>query len=298
MPWAVSVMMPTWLPVKLIASTPRSASAMHTSAMRDPLAGGEQHVHLAPGLGRRHVVGQRDQVVGRLAHRRDHDDDVVAVAAGERHVLGDGPDAVGVGDRRAAVLLDDQGHGVGTVTGLAAAWPGRFRSVALPTRGDRQARTSEGQPPAAPGTGRQGAAAGQVAQAGDPDRPGDRRCGRRRPVVLDLRQLGRRGDDRVVDHPGGDRRDDDGDRDPLDRGSCSDGSGVGDHRHDPLPATTPPRGRSPSSRPRRCASTRRRRTPQWSRPTSAISRSSSTPRRRRRPSTTSSSSLATTTSTA
>ena len=32
MPWAVSVMMPTWLPVKLTASTPRSARAIVNSA--------------------------------------------------------------------------------------------------------------------------------------------------------------------------------------------------------------------------------------------------------------------------
>ena len=41
----------------------------------------------------------------------DDDDHVVAVATGERDVLGDGPHAVGVGDGGAAVLLDDQGHG-------------------------------------------------------------------------------------------------------------------------------------------------------------------------------------------
>ena len=57
-------------------------------------------------------VGERDQVVGGLAHRRHDDDDVVAVPLGEGDVLGDGPHAVGVGDGRAAELLDDQGHGV------------------------------------------------------------------------------------------------------------------------------------------------------------------------------------------
>ena len=31
LPWAVSVMIPTWLPVKLTASMSRSASAMHSS---------------------------------------------------------------------------------------------------------------------------------------------------------------------------------------------------------------------------------------------------------------------------
>ena len=43
--------------------------------------------------------------------RQGHPHDVVAGALGESHVLGDGAHAVGVGDGRTAVLLDDQGHG-------------------------------------------------------------------------------------------------------------------------------------------------------------------------------------------
>ena len=78
---------------------------------RHPLAGGQQHVHLAARQGLRDVVGELDQVVGRLAHRRHGDHDVVAVPLRERDVLGDGPHPVGVGDRRAAELLDDEGHG-------------------------------------------------------------------------------------------------------------------------------------------------------------------------------------------
>ena len=57
-----------------------------------------------------HVVGEAHEVVGGLAHRRDDHDDVVAVAAGAHDVLGDGADAVGIGDRRAAELLDEQAH--------------------------------------------------------------------------------------------------------------------------------------------------------------------------------------------
>ena len=56
------------------------------------------------------VVGEAHEVVGGLAHRRDHDHDVVARAAGAHDVLGDGPDAIGVGDRGAAELLDEQAH--------------------------------------------------------------------------------------------------------------------------------------------------------------------------------------------
>jgi len=37
------------------------------------------------------------------------------VPPGERDVLGDGPHPFGIGDRRAAVLLDDEGHGVDTL---------------------------------------------------------------------------------------------------------------------------------------------------------------------------------------
>ena len=46
---------------------------------RHPLAGGQQHVHLAARQRLRDVVGELDQVVGRLAHRRHDDHDVVAV---------------------------------------------------------------------------------------------------------------------------------------------------------------------------------------------------------------------------
>ena len=46
---------------------------------RDPLARGEQHVHLAAGRARRaDVVGEADEVVGGLAHGRDDHHDVVA----------------------------------------------------------------------------------------------------------------------------------------------------------------------------------------------------------------------------
>ena len=60
--------------------------------------------------GRGHVVGEPLEVVGGLAHRRNHHDDVVAVAPGAHDVVGDGADPVGIGDRRAAELLDEQSH--------------------------------------------------------------------------------------------------------------------------------------------------------------------------------------------
>ena len=64
-----------------------------------------------PAGSRDDVVGEPHEVVGGLAHGRDDDHDVVAGAAGPHDVVGDGPDAVGVGDRGAAELLHEQAHG-------------------------------------------------------------------------------------------------------------------------------------------------------------------------------------------
>src|SRR5688572_13213799 len=55
-----------------------------------------------------HVVRQADQLVGGLAHRRNDDDHVVTLAAGPGDVIGHGPDPVGIRDRGAAELLDDE----------------------------------------------------------------------------------------------------------------------------------------------------------------------------------------------
>ena len=75
---------------------------------RDALARGEQHVELAAAGVLGDVVGEAHEIVGRLAHRRDHDHDVVAGAPRARDVIGDGPDAIRVGDRGPAELLDEQ----------------------------------------------------------------------------------------------------------------------------------------------------------------------------------------------
>jgi hypothetical protein len=104
-------MMPAWLPVKLFASMPRSASAMHSSAMlmRSPVV---MSMSISrPGWVLDTSLASLMRLSVRLAHRARHHDDVVAVPLGERDVLRHGPHAVGVGDRRAAVLLDDQCHG-------------------------------------------------------------------------------------------------------------------------------------------------------------------------------------------
>ena len=73
------------------------------------LAGGEQHVELAQvgllGDGR----GESHELVGRVAHRRNRDDEVVAGRALARDPPGDTLDAVGTGQRRTAELLHDEG---------------------------------------------------------------------------------------------------------------------------------------------------------------------------------------------
>ncbi len=87
---------------------------------RDAFAGRQEHVHLAAVARGRDLRRQGDEVVGRLAHRRGDDDDVVAVPPGEGHVVGDGAHPIGVGDGRASVLLDDQRHRVHFLSGPVA----------------------------------------------------------------------------------------------------------------------------------------------------------------------------------
>jgi hypothetical protein len=73
------------------------------------LAGGQQHVELA----RVRVLGdggrQPQQLVGRVAHGRDHDHEVVAGRSLAGDAAGHALDAVGARDGRAAEFLDDEG---------------------------------------------------------------------------------------------------------------------------------------------------------------------------------------------
>src|SRR3989441_911641 len=100
---------------------------------RDLLARGEQHVHLAWLGRRRHLVREGHEAVGRLAHRRDDDDKLVAGRA-RRDAPGDVPDLLVVGDRRAAVFLDDQRH---SVRNLPRARPQQATHGATQARGPR-----------------------------------------------------------------------------------------------------------------------------------------------------------------
>ena len=110
-------MKPAWLPVKLSAGDAEVVQGHAQQGHGLALAGGDEHVHLAAGPDARDVVGEAQELVGLLAHGADDHDDVVAAALGAGDVVGDLADALGVGDRRAAELLDDQGHELDDATG-------------------------------------------------------------------------------------------------------------------------------------------------------------------------------------
>ncbi len=117
--WAASVRMPIWSPVNERAPVPRRWIAMASSAIVFCSPVEEQRVVLARVAGRRPRQREGHQSVRLAGHRRhDHRDAVprAAVATTPR----DGPDALDVGDARAAVLLDDQRHDAGPSSCSAA----------------------------------------------------------------------------------------------------------------------------------------------------------------------------------
>ena len=77
---------------------------------RDAFASREQHVELAPGRGRVDLVSEGEELIGRLAHRRDDDHHVVPRLAGRDDLLRDAVDLLHVGHGAATVFLDDDGH--------------------------------------------------------------------------------------------------------------------------------------------------------------------------------------------
>ena len=74
----------------------------------DLLSRGEDGVHLPRVRGGRDGVREGDERVGRFPHRGHHHDHAVALLRGLGDAAGDAFDFLGVGDGRAAVLLDDQ----------------------------------------------------------------------------------------------------------------------------------------------------------------------------------------------
>ena len=81
------VRIPDWLPVKLIASSPRGLDGDGEEGHGHALAGRDQHVELAARwIGRsapelRGRAGELEEPVGRLSHRAHHDDDLVPRAS-------------------------------------------------------------------------------------------------------------------------------------------------------------------------------------------------------------------------
>jgi hypothetical protein len=85
------------------------AMAHSAAVIRSPV----EHVHLARVRPRRHLLGQLDQLVGRVAHRRDDPDDPAPGQTGGDEPGGDPADLVGVGDGGAAELHHDDSAGSG-----------------------------------------------------------------------------------------------------------------------------------------------------------------------------------------
>ena len=80
--WKLSVTRPIWAPVKLIAGTPRlsMAIAIRATLTCSPVESSMSISRAGGRLG--DLLGQRDQLVGRVAARRDDDQDLLARGCG------------------------------------------------------------------------------------------------------------------------------------------------------------------------------------------------------------------------
>ncbi len=112
LPWTLSVMMPDLAAGERDGVDPEVGEGHADERHGLALADGEQHVHLPPGLGPAETASASAM---RLSVSLPMADTTTTRSWPWRRVnadvLGHGPDAIGVGDRCAAVLLDDQGHG-------------------------------------------------------------------------------------------------------------------------------------------------------------------------------------------
>src|SRR5205814_1646004 len=99
------------VPMRRAAETTRG-SAVYTPSTSEPVSASSAPTaaRLAPAGIARPVLRERQQVVGRVAHRRDDHDNVMSRLPGPHHTFGDLPKARDVCDAGAAVLLDDDGH--------------------------------------------------------------------------------------------------------------------------------------------------------------------------------------------
>ena len=110
--WVVSVMNPAWLPVNDSAV---DADVVQRHAQQRgglALAGGDEHVHLAARAGCRDTSSARrssSSVSLPMALTTTTTSLPRRMRAGD--VVGDGADAIGIGDRGATELLDEESHG-------------------------------------------------------------------------------------------------------------------------------------------------------------------------------------------
>ena len=106
---------------------------MQSSAIEMRSPGGEQHVHLAAGAGRatrrgRGGRGRRSSCPWPRPRPRRR----CPLGAGAHDVVGDGPDAVGVGDGRSAELLHDAGSRPTMVPRRVPEPPARLPTILWP----------------------------------------------------------------------------------------------------------------------------------------------------------------------
>ena len=111
LPWRLSVVMPACGPLRLIAGDAQGVEGHRDERRALVLAGREEHVELAlvGRLGDRR--GQAEQLVGRVAHRRNDDDEVGAGGALAGDPAGHTPDSIRVGEAGATEFLNDEGAG-------------------------------------------------------------------------------------------------------------------------------------------------------------------------------------------
>ena len=131
--WRSLVRIPDCEPVNEIAASPRCLERHRQQRHRDALAARQQHVELAPRRRRRHRARQRQQLVGGLAHRRDHDDHALAQRHRRGHAIGDAPEPRRIGDARAAIFLhDDRLHASHLYVARLSIIPALFSPNVLP----------------------------------------------------------------------------------------------------------------------------------------------------------------------
>ncbi len=100
----------TCMPVNDCAGTPRALSAIASKAIDTCSPVVERHVELSYVRLARDLLGEIDQTISGVAHRGDHDGDLIATFTYSGNTGRDPVDQVNRADGGPAVLLNDQ-HG-------------------------------------------------------------------------------------------------------------------------------------------------------------------------------------------